>query len=90
MSSNVGSPSRGSLANGHQHSYEQLPSTSKVTIVAAVAYVCGLLGVFILVNEEVPDPYMDEIFHVDQARSYCVGNFSYVSIHKRFCQKEMF
>ncbi|KAK9062843.1 hypothetical protein SSX86_020033 [Deinandra increscens subsp. villosa] len=29
----------------------------------------------ILVNLIVPEPYMDEIFHVPQAQQYCVGNF---------------
>ncbi|KAI7746081.1 hypothetical protein M8C21_024646 [Ambrosia artemisiifolia] len=29
----------------------------------------------ILVNHIVPEPYMDEIFHVPQAQQYCVGNF---------------
>lgn len=67
------------LSNGHHHSNKQVDKTSKYAIVAAVCYVSGLLLVFFLVNDEVPQPYMDEIFHVDQARSYCVGNFSYVS-----------
>ena len=30
----------------------------------------------IIVNHIVPDPYMDEIFHVPQAQQYCNGNFS--------------
>ncbi|MFS8025527.1 putative dolichyl-P-Glc:Glc(2)Man(9)GlcNAc(2)-PP-dolichol alpha-1,2-glucosyltransferase [Helianthus anomalus] len=29
----------------------------------------------ILVNHIVPEPYMDEIFHVPQAQQYCLGNF---------------
>ncbi|KAG2262377.1 hypothetical protein Bca52824_069456 [Brassica carinata] len=28
-----------------------------------------------IVNHIVPDPYMDEIFHVPQAQQYCSGNF---------------
>ncbi|MED6131927.1 hypothetical protein PIB30_014639 [Stylosanthes scabra] len=31
--------------------------------------------VTILVNRIVPDPYMDEIFHIPQAQQYCKGNF---------------
>nr|CCA22902.1 alpha1 putative [Albugo laibachii Nc14] len=30
-----------------------------------------------LVNQIVDQPYMDEIFHFDQTRAYCVGNFAY-------------
>eukprot|EP01138_Halocafeteria_seosinensis_P005275 gb/GECG01005394.1/.p1 GENE.gb/GECG01005394.1/~~gb/GECG01005394.1/.p1 ORF type:complete len:451 (+),score=7.29 gb/GECG01005394.1/:1-1353(+) len=29
------------------------------------------------VNYKVPEPYMDEIFHVNQTQRYCRGNFSY-------------
>ncbi|XP_023346640.1 putative Dol-P-Glc:Glc(2)Man(9)GlcNAc(2)-PP-Dol alpha-1,2-glucosyltransferase [Eurytemora carolleeae] len=29
-----------------------------------------------LVNVSVPDPYMDEIFHIPQAQQYCLGNFT--------------
>jgi len=29
-----------------------------------------------LVNQNVPKPYMDEIFHVPQAQQYCSGNFT--------------
>jgi len=29
-----------------------------------------------LVNQNVPDPYMDEIFHVPQVQKYCSGNFT--------------
>ena len=29
-----------------------------------------------LVNTRVPDPYMDEIFHIPQAQKYCDGNFT--------------
>ncbi|XP_057741737.1 dol-P-Glc:Glc(2)Man(9)GlcNAc(2)-PP-Dol alpha-1,2-glucosyltransferase isoform X1 [Arachis stenosperma] len=31
--------------------------------------------VTVLVNRVVPDPYMDEIFHIPQAQQYCKGNF---------------
>ena len=27
------------------------------------------------INEHVPHPYMDEIFHIPQAQKYCQGNF---------------
>jgi len=70
------------VQNGFHHQITQQQQgnhVSKVTIVTAISYVCGLLAVFVLVNEEMPEPYMDEVFHVQQARSYCVGNFSHVS-----------
>ncbi|KAK1403577.1 hypothetical protein POM88_003182 [Heracleum sosnowskyi] len=35
-----------------------------------------VIPISILVNRIVPDPYMDEIFHVPQAQQYCKGNFS--------------
>lgn len=39
-------------------------------------YSCLLALTGTLVNQTVPDPYMDEIFHVPQAQAYCAGNFS--------------
>ena len=53
---------------------------SKVFIISVVCYVSVLLTIFMLFNEEVLTPYMDEIFHVDQVRCYCDHNFTYVSI----------
>ncbi|XP_014678723.1 PREDICTED: putative Dol-P-Glc:Glc(2)Man(9)GlcNAc(2)-PP-Dol alpha-1,2-glucosyltransferase [Priapulus caudatus] len=36
------------------------------------------LSIYILtvINNEQPEPYMDEIFHIPQAQSYCEGNFT--------------
>ncbi|GBB95704.1 hypothetical protein RclHR1_00260009 [Rhizophagus clarus] len=34
-----------------------------------------LIIVAYLVNDYVPDPYMDEIFHISQAKQYCNGNY---------------
>uniref|UniRef100_A0A7N0UFT4 Dol-P-Glc:Glc(2)Man(9)GlcNAc(2)-PP-Dol alpha-1,2-glucosyltransferase n=3 Tax=Kalanchoe fedtschenkoi TaxID=63787 RepID=A0A7N0UFT4_KALFE len=34
-----------------------------------------IIPISILVNRIVPDPYMDEIFHIPQAQQYCKGNF---------------
>ncbi|XP_008791275.2 dol-P-Glc:Glc(2)Man(9)GlcNAc(2)-PP-Dol alpha-1,2-glucosyltransferase isoform X2 [Phoenix dactylifera] len=44
----------------------------------AVAAVVSLwaIPISILVNRIVPDPYMDEIFHVPQAQRYCRGDFT--------------
>ncbi|XP_072959372.1 dol-P-Glc:Glc(2)Man(9)GlcNAc(2)-PP-Dol alpha-1,2-glucosyltransferase isoform X1 [Typha angustifolia] len=43
----------------------------------AVAVVVSLwvIPISILVNRIVPDPYMDEIFHIPQAQHYCRGDF---------------
>ncbi|KAG2779164.1 hypothetical protein JG687_00006593 [Phytophthora cactorum] len=49
------------------------PSTSILPVVATL----GLLLSWLLaaVNKTVPDPYMDEIFHIPQAQKYCEGRF---------------
>uniref|UniRef100_A0A2P2KJG5 Dol-P-Glc:Glc(2)Man(9)GlcNAc(2)-PP-Dol alpha-1,2-glucosyltransferase n=1 Tax=Rhizophora mucronata TaxID=61149 RepID=A0A2P2KJG5_RHIMU len=43
----------------------------------AVAVIVSLwvIPVSILVNRIVPDPYMDEVFHIPQAQQYCKGRF---------------
>ena len=38
------------------------------------------LSIFNVVNNAVPQPYMDEIFHIPQARKYCYGKFQEVCI----------
>ena len=39
-----------------------------------------MFTIFCFIHEQLPSPYMDEIFHLDQLHAYCAGNFSYVSI----------
>nr|XP_010915299.1 dol-P-Glc:Glc(2)Man(9)GlcNAc(2)-PP-Dol alpha-1,2-glucosyltransferase isoform X1 [Elaeis guineensis]XP_019705140.1 dol-P-Glc:Glc(2)Man(9)GlcNAc(2)-PP-Dol alpha-1,2-glucosyltransferase isoform X1 [Elaeis guineensis]XP_029119021.1 dol-P-Glc:Glc(2)Man(9)GlcNAc(2)-PP-Dol alpha-1,2-glucosyltransferase isoform X1 [Elaeis guineensis] len=46
-------------------------------ITVAVVVSMWAIPVSILVNRIVPDPYMDEIFHVPQAQRYCRGDFTY-------------
>ena len=41
---------------------------------AVYSVMLGVVGD--LVTKNVPDPYMDEIFHIPQAQQYCSGNFS--------------
>ncbi|WCJ27065.1 Dol-P-Glc:Glc(2)Man(9)GlcNAc(2)-PP-Dol alpha-1 2-glucosyltransferase [Euphorbia peplus] len=43
----------------------------------AVAVIVSLFAIptSFLVNRIVPEPYMDEIFHIPQAQQYCKGNF---------------
>ncbi|KAG0581277.1 hypothetical protein KC19_4G238800 [Ceratodon purpureus] len=48
--------------------------SSHLVLVAALA-TC-LVPVAILVNQIVPEAYMDEIFHVPQAQEYCRGNLA--------------
>ncbi|KAK3031721.1 hypothetical protein RJ639_035307, partial [Escallonia herrerae] len=46
----------------------------RVTVALIVS--SWVIPISILVNRIVPDPYMDEIFHVPQAQQYCKGNFT--------------
>jgi len=39
-------------------------------------YSALLAGVGWQVTDKVPEPYMDEIFHIPQARAYCAGNYT--------------
>jgi alpha-1,2-glucosyltransferase len=34
--------------------------------------------IFKLINKNVNEPYMDEIFHIPQTQAYCLGNFDVV------------
>ena len=57
--------------------------TSSVTMFLVTAfYLAVSAAVFSLVNSVQPDPYMDEIFHVPQARKYCNGKFTEVMMSK--------
>lgn len=40
------------------------------------AYSALLAGLAKQVWDTVPEPYMDEVFHIPQARAYCAGNYS--------------
>ena len=51
---------------------------NKMVLLIAIAFGFAVLAVMILINDQLPDPYMDEIFHVQQTQTYCKGNFSYV------------
>ncbi|XP_077239075.1 dol-P-Glc:Glc(2)Man(9)GlcNAc(2)-PP-Dol alpha-1,2-glucosyltransferase-like [Tasmannia lanceolata] len=44
-------------------------------IAVAVIMILWILPLSLLVDYIVPDPYMDEIFHIPQAQQYCRGNF---------------
>jgi len=44
-------------------------------LVVAAAVAAWAFPVAALVNSVVPEPYMDEIFHVPQAQQYCRGDF---------------
>ncbi|KAH9735887.1 Dol-P-Glc:Glc(2)Man(9)GlcNAc(2)-PP-Dol alpha-1,2-glucosyltransferase [Citrus sinensis] len=45
----------------------------RIAVAAIVSF--WVIPISILVNRVVPEPYMDEIFHVPQAQQYCKGNF---------------
>jgi len=50
-------------------------SAKFVLSLSVYAAILGVIGD--AVNRNVPEPYMDEIFHIPQAQSYCAGNFSH-------------
>lgn len=41
----------------------------------AVIVSSWVIPITIIINHIVPEPYMDEIFHIPQAQQYCKGNF---------------
>lgn len=53
---------------------------NKISAITGFSYVSCILTIYMLFYDEVPQPYMDEIFHVDQVQSYCVHNFTHVSL----------
>ncbi|XP_053212427.1 dol-P-Glc:Glc(2)Man(9)GlcNAc(2)-PP-Dol alpha-1,2-glucosyltransferase-like [Panonychus citri] len=67
--------SNGSPSVGHHLQTDQL--FNKIAAIIIFTYSTSLLSVYMLVNEEVQQPYMDEIFHIQQVRSYCVHNFTH-------------
>lgn len=50
----------------------------RLTVLSCICYASTVFTIFMLFNDKVPDPYMDEPFHVNQAQAYCAGNFTYV------------
>ncbi|KAK9478091.1 alpha-2-glucosyltransferase Alg10 [Lipomyces japonicus] len=42
---------------------------SSILLVASTA-------IFAYINKQIPDPYLDEIFHIPQTQQYCAGNYS--------------
>ncbi|KAI4356470.1 hypothetical protein L6164_000492 [Bauhinia variegata] len=44
-------------------------------IIVALIVSLWIFPITMLVNRIVPEPYMDEIFHIPQAQRYCKGNF---------------
>ncbi|GAA6027157.1 hypothetical protein JCM8097_002439 [Rhodosporidiobolus ruineniae] len=52
-----------------------MPSPSWWT--AYAAWAAGTIAVARMINADVTEPYMDEIFHVPQAQAYCQGDWGY-------------
>ncbi|KAM2983662.1 hypothetical protein FF2_009557 [Malus domestica] len=52
---------------------EQQRNMGRIAVAAIVSL--WVIPISILVSHIVPEPYMDEIFHVPQAQQYCNGNF---------------
>ncbi|KAI6201920.1 Dolichyl-P-Glc:Glc(2)Man(9)GlcNAc(2)-PP-dolichol alpha-1,2-glucosyltransferase [Aphelenchoides besseyi] len=67
----------GGQPSGSSYSSRKLAQIYLIKWVAAFSF--GILHTFLvnLFYKRVPDPYMDEIFHVNQTREYCNGNFTY-------------
>ncbi|KAI6201926.1 Dol-P-Glc:Glc(2)Man(9)GlcNAc(2)-PP-Dol alpha-1,2-glucosyltransferase [Aphelenchoides besseyi] len=67
----------GGQPSGSSYSSRKLAHIYLIKWVAAFSF--GILHTFLvnLFYKRVPDPYMDEIFHVNQTREYCNGNFTY-------------
>ena len=55
-------------------------STSVAPLLVCIfaIYTSLLLAISNKINEVQPIPYLDEIYHVPQAKEYCRGNYSYV------------
>ncbi|XP_074605296.1 alpha-1,2-glucosyltransferase Alg10 [Brevipalpus obovatus] len=67
----------GSTGSGHSMAGQSDKVFNKIAIITSFSYVSSLLTIYMLINDEVPQPYMDEIFHVQQVQSYCVHNFTH-------------
>uniref|UniRef100_A0A0N5A1Z1 Dol-P-Glc:Glc(2)Man(9)GlcNAc(2)-PP-Dol alpha-1,2-glucosyltransferase n=1 Tax=Parastrongyloides trichosuri TaxID=131310 RepID=A0A0N5A1Z1_PARTI len=77
---------------------------SREVIIALIFSQLLFLGHYLLVSkiyQHVPEPYMDEIFHIDQNQRYCRGDFTwnnklttppalYLLSYKLFCNNERF
>ena len=48
-------------------------SMEAASLALMAAYPVLLAGIANLVGKMVPQPYMDEIFHIPQAQAYCAG-----------------
>ena len=64
--------------NLSQKWFNQNQWTNRTTI-GLVGMVMCMLTLFMFIHEELPKPYMDELFHVDQLHAYCAGNITYVN-----------
>ena len=49
-----------------------------ILLIAAVIYFQISWLILNNINDSVPKPYMDEIFHIPQAQQYCLGNYNEV------------
>lgn len=52
---------------------------SLITLAVISAYFCFGLSLLNVIHNAKPDSYIDEEFHVPQARKYCQGRFREVS-----------
>jgi hypothetical protein len=52
---------------------------SIILIVVSCFYTIANYLILNIINQNVNEPYMDEIFHIPQAQIYCTGNYSHVN-----------
>ena len=55
-------------------------TTMQLLFVLISVFAISSLYIFMRMSLVQPKPYMDEIFHIPQAREYCAGNFTSVSL----------
>lgn len=59
---------------------KNLTSNNLILFISCISLVAiNQFLVFKNINENVKNPYMDEIFHIPQAQAYCDGNYTQVS-----------
>ena len=52
-----------------------------IGIIVASGFTILSAAISVQINQYVPNPYMDEIFHIPQAQKYCQGKFLEVSTY---------
>lgn len=67
----------GNPKNLVQENCEEMRIKPRATKVVVGLFIGLCVSLALLVSHVVPDPYMDEIFHVPQAQRYCKGDMTW-------------